>query len=133
MTRLRLTIAQPAEAVEAHSAGEGVARFALIELHSRLPPQSRQLETVEHEQRALDPSDFAQSQRQAILAGIGGECIGGCELPCKLLVESSANIHGKIPGANHPGQEPAVAGSDLTTASQLHSTKDAMNVIFDGR
>jgi hypothetical protein len=64
------TIAQPAEAVETDSAGEGVARFALVEFHGRLPPQSWQLEPVEHEQRALDPSDFAKGQRQAVLAGI---------------------------------------------------------------
>src|SRR5438874_13365234 len=69
------TIAQPAEAVETDSAGEGVARFALVEFHGRLPPQSWQLEPVEHEQRALDPSDFAKGQRQAILAGISSQAL----------------------------------------------------------
>ena len=41
----------------------------------RLPPESRQLEPVEHEQRALDPADFAQGQRQPVLAGIGAEAL----------------------------------------------------------
>jgi hypothetical protein len=70
LLRLDRTIAQPAEAVETDSAGEGVACFALVEFHGRLPAQSWQLEPVEHEQSALDPSDFAKGQRQAILAGI---------------------------------------------------------------
>jgi len=47
LLRLDRTIAQPAEAVETDSAGEGVARFALVEFHGRLPPQSWQLEPVE--------------------------------------------------------------------------------------
>src|SRR5205085_7688110 len=75
LLRLDRTIAQPAEAVETDSAGEGVARFALVEFHGRLPPQSWQLEPVEHEQRALDPSDFAKGQRQAILAGISSQAL----------------------------------------------------------
>ena len=53
-------IAQPAEAMEANGAGEGIARLALVELHGRLAPESRQLEPIEDEQCALDPTDFAQ-------------------------------------------------------------------------
>ena len=45
LLRLDRTIAQPAEAVETDSAGEGLARFALVEFHGRLVPQSRQLQT----------------------------------------------------------------------------------------
>ena len=75
LLRLGGTIAKPAEAMEADGAGEGVARFALVELHGRLPPESGQLEPVEDEQRALDPTDFAQGQRQAVLAGIGPEAL----------------------------------------------------------
>jgi hypothetical protein len=33
--------------VDADSAGDGVARFALVELHGRLPPQSWQLKVCE--------------------------------------------------------------------------------------
>jgi hypothetical protein len=40
-----------------------------------LPPQSWQLEPVEHEQRALDPFDFAKGQRQAILPGISSQAL----------------------------------------------------------
>ena len=42
----------------------GIARFALVELDGHLPAECRQLELVEHEQRALDPTDFGQGQRQ---------------------------------------------------------------------
>src|SRR5215831_11903614 len=61
--------------MEADGAGEGVARLALVELHGRLPPESRQLEPIEDEQCALDPTDFAQSQRQPVLARIGAEAL----------------------------------------------------------
>jgi hypothetical protein len=68
-------IAQAAEAVEADGADQGVARLAFIQLCRGLAPQARQLEPVEHEQRALDPSDFAQGQRQPVLAGVGAEAL----------------------------------------------------------
>jgi len=67
--------AQSAEAVKADGAGEGIARFALVELDGRLSPESRKLEPVEHEQRALDPTDFAQGQSQPVLARIGAEAL----------------------------------------------------------
>ena len=68
-------IAQAAEAVEADSADQGVARFALVQLRRGLAPQARQLDPVQYEQRALDPSDFAQGQRQSVLAGVGAEAL----------------------------------------------------------
>ena len=60
LLRFGCTIAQPTEAMKADSAGKGVARLALVELDGHLPTECRQLEPVEHEQRALDPTDFAQ-------------------------------------------------------------------------
>jgi hypothetical protein len=39
LLRLGCTIAQSAEAMEADRAGEGVARLALVEFRSRLPPE----------------------------------------------------------------------------------------------
>jgi hypothetical protein len=69
-------IAQSAEAVKADGEGEGVARLAFVELHGRLPAESRQLEPVECKQRALDPTDFAQGERQPVLARIGAEALG---------------------------------------------------------
>jgi len=73
LLRLGRAVAQSAEAVKADGAGEGVARFVFVELHGRRPAESRQLEPVEHEQRAFDPTDFAQRERQPILARIGAE------------------------------------------------------------
>src|SRR5215469_2781368 len=73
LLRLGCTIAQSAEAMEANRAGEGVARLALVELRSRLPPEPRPLEPVEHKQGAFDPPDFAQSQRQPVLARISAQ------------------------------------------------------------
>jgi len=42
LLRLGCAITQSAEAMKANGAGEGVARFALVEFHGRLPPQSWQ-------------------------------------------------------------------------------------------
>src|SRR5690348_17811890 len=69
------TIAQAAEAVEADGADQGVACLALIQLRRGLTPQARPLDPVQHEQRTLDPSDFAQGQCQTVLAGVGGEAL----------------------------------------------------------
>src|SRR6201996_4794934 len=68
------TIAQAAEAVEADSADQGVARLALVQLRRGLASKARQLDPVEHEKRALEPPDFAQGQRQP---GSGGGGRGG--------------------------------------------------------
>jgi hypothetical protein len=75
LLRLGCAITQSAEAMKANSAGKGVARLALVEFRGRLPPESRQLEPVEHEQCALDPTDFAQGQRQPVLARVGAEAL----------------------------------------------------------
>ena len=56
--------------MKADSAGKSVARLALVELDGHLPAECRELEPVEHEQRALDPTDFVQRQRQAVLTRI---------------------------------------------------------------
>ena len=62
---IAVTVAQPAEAVEADRADERVAGLALVEFRRGLPAQLR---PVEREQRAFDAADLAQSQRQAVLA-----------------------------------------------------------------
>src|SRR3954454_20154627 len=53
------TIAQAAEAVEAHGAGQCIARFALVQFRSGTPAQLRIAEPVEHQQGALNAADFA--------------------------------------------------------------------------
>ena len=98
LPRLDRPIAQSAEAVKADGAGEGVARFALVELDGRLPPEPRQLEPVEHEQRALDPADFAQGQRQTILAGIAPSRLRRSEaLACRWRSDSPQKRRLNIP------------------------------------
>src|SRR4051812_42459503 len=61
------TIAHAAEAVEAHGAGQRIARFALVQFRSGTPAQLRIAEPVEHQQGALNAADFAQRQGEAIL------------------------------------------------------------------
>ena len=56
-------------------ASEGIPGLAFVELRRRLPPEWRQLEPVEDEQRALDPTDFAQGPRQAVLTRISSEAL----------------------------------------------------------
>jgi len=68
-------ISQPAEAMKADGASEGIPGLAFVELRGRLPPKCRQLEPVEHEQCALDPTDFAQGPRQAVLTRISSEAL----------------------------------------------------------
>src|SRR4051812_13038360 len=48
------TIAHAAEAVEAHGAGQRIARFALVQFRSGTPAQLRIAEPVEHQQGALN-------------------------------------------------------------------------------
>src|SRR3982750_1503352 len=67
------TIAHAAEAVEAHGAGQRIARFALVQFRSGTPAQLRIAEPVEHQQGALNAADFAQRQGEAILPRIGAE------------------------------------------------------------
>src|SRR3954471_20838324 len=67
------TIAHAAEAVEAHGAGQRIARFALVQFRSGTPAQLRITEPVEHQQGALNAADFAQRQGEAILPRIGAE------------------------------------------------------------
>jgi len=73
LLRSGCTIAQPTEAMKADSAGKSVARLALVELDGHLPAEHRELEPVEREQRSLDPTDFAQRQRQAVLTRISAD------------------------------------------------------------
>jgi hypothetical protein len=75
LLRFGRPIAQPAKAMEADRPGERVARLTLIELDGRLPAERRQLEPVEHEYCLLDATDFAQGQRQPVLARIGAEAL----------------------------------------------------------
>ena len=75
LLRFGCTIAQPTEAMKADSAGKRVARLALVELDRHLPAECGELEPVEHEQSALDPTDFAQGERQPVLARIGAEAL----------------------------------------------------------
>src|SRR5215831_11716040 len=75
LLRLDRAIAQPAEAMKADGASEGIPSLAFVEFHGRLPPECRQLEPVEHEQCALDPTDFAQGPRQAVLTRISSEAL----------------------------------------------------------
>src|SRR5215469_6566578 len=75
LLRLDRAISQPAEAMKADGASEGIPGLAFVELRRRLPPECRQLEPVEYEQRALDPTDFAQGPRQAVLTRISSEAL----------------------------------------------------------
>ena len=75
LLRLNRAISQPAEAMKADGTSEGIPGHAFVELHGRLPPEGRQLEPVEHEQCPLDPTDFAQGQRQAVLTRISSEAL----------------------------------------------------------
>jgi hypothetical protein len=75
LLRLNRAISQPAEAMKADGTSEGIPGLAFVELHGRLPPEGRQLEPVEHEQCPLDPTDFAQGQRQAVLTRISSEAL----------------------------------------------------------
>ena len=70
LLRFGRTVTQPTEAMKADSAGKSVARLALVELDRHLSTECRELEPVEHEQCALDPTDFTQGQRQAVLTRI---------------------------------------------------------------
>ena len=66
-----ISIAQSAEAMEAHGPSEGVAGFALVQLCSRLPAQNRIVQPVEGEEGAFERPDFAQRQCEPVLPRIG--------------------------------------------------------------
>ena len=64
------SVAQSAEAMEAHGSSEGITGLALVQLCGRLPTQRRIVQPVEGEEGAFDPPDFAQRQREPILPRI---------------------------------------------------------------
>ena len=63
-------IADFAEAVEEHGAGEGVARFALVETGIGPPAQDR---VAEREQSALQAANFLERLGERVLSRIGGK------------------------------------------------------------
>ena len=66
-------VAQLAELVEEERASERVAGFSLVETSLGAPAQVEIAQPVEHEDRAFDPPDLAQGQRQPVLAWVSGQ------------------------------------------------------------
>src|SRR3546814_7850543 len=66
-------VAQLADVVEERCAGERVAGLALVESGLGAAAQVEIAQPVEHEDRALDPPNLAQGQRQSVLARICGQ------------------------------------------------------------
>lgn len=53
-------IPQFAKPVEEYSAGQGIARLALVEIGVGAATQVNVIKPVEHKQRSLDPTDFPE-------------------------------------------------------------------------
>ena len=70
---LETAVADFAQAVEEHRAGQRVARLALVQSGMHTAAQLDALQPVQDEQRALDASQLAQRHSQAVLAGIAAE------------------------------------------------------------
>ena len=70
---LETAVADFAQAVEEHGAGQRVARLALVQPGMHAAAQLDALQPVQDEQRALDASQLAQRHSQAVLAGIAAE------------------------------------------------------------
>jgi hypothetical protein len=68
-------ITQATESVETDGASESISGLALVQFRSRLPSKLRHLQPVQCKQRAFDPTDFAQSQREPVLPWIGTETL----------------------------------------------------------
>ena len=60
------TVVQPAQAMEAHGAGERVAALALVQLRRCLSAELRLLQSVQSKQRPLNAPDLPQCQRQPV-------------------------------------------------------------------
>ena len=61
------------EPMDEDSAGQAVARFALVQLLAGFAAQLGFADPVEREQRALQPPQFPQRGRDAVLPRVGGE------------------------------------------------------------
>ena len=67
------SVAQFAALVEVDGALQGLMGLTLVQSDLRAPAHVGVRGPVDHEQRALNAADFAQSGRQLVLAGIRGE------------------------------------------------------------
>ena len=67
---LKAAVADFAQPVEEHCAGQRVARFALVQPGMHAAAQLYALQPVEDEQRALDATQLAQGDSQAVLAWV---------------------------------------------------------------
>lgn len=70
---LEAVIANAPDPVEEDGAFQGVLGFALIQFAGRASTLLGAFDPVEGEERALDPADLAQRQRQPVRARIGSE------------------------------------------------------------
>lgn len=73
--RLGDAVAQFAELMKEHGARQGMAAFALVEDGVGPPAQLGIEEPVADEDRALDPPDLAQRDRQPVLARRRGDLL----------------------------------------------------------
>ncbi len=70
---LKAAVADFAQAVEEHGAGQRVARLTLVQSGMHAAAQFDALQPVQDEQRALDAAQLAQGDGQAVLARVAAE------------------------------------------------------------
>ena len=70
---LETAVADFAQAVEEHGAGQRVARFALVQPGMHAAAQLDALQPVQDEQCALDASQLTQGDGQAVLARVAAK------------------------------------------------------------
>lgn len=73
-------VADFAAAVEADGALEGMMRLALVQADLHAALEAGVHDPVDHEERAPDAADFAQTRRAFVLAQIGGELFQDVDL-----------------------------------------------------
>ncbi len=72
---LETAVADFAQPVEEHDAGQRIARFALVQPGMHAAAQFDALQPVQDEQRALDAAQLAQRHGQAVLARVAAELV----------------------------------------------------------
>ena len=70
---LEAAVPDLSEAAEEDGSGEGVARFAFVEAGVNAAAQFDALQPGEDEQGSFDPAQFAQGDREAVLARVAAE------------------------------------------------------------
>src|SRR5450755_841395 len=70
---LEAAVTDLAEAIEEHRPGQCVTGVALVQSRVHTPTQLDALQPVEDEERALDTSQLAQGDGQAVLAWVAAE------------------------------------------------------------